>query len=113
MILHTDGNMHALDAHERSGTDTEFAALAKRVEAALIGQKYYELHWEKDGVIVERTVADAEVHEEHRGLLRVTLDDAVACWVSDPTCEIHIFANDDIYYVTREEAEEALREMSE
>ena len=110
MMRHTDGNMHALDAHERSGGDAEFEALAKQVEAALVGQAYYEL---RGDTVTTHTIGSAEVHEEYGGLLRVTIDDDVVCWVNDKTCEISTFADDDRYYVTREEAEEALREMSE
>lgn len=107
MIRHNDGNLHALDAHERLEADAEFEAMAREVERNLVGVKYYEL---KDDAVVERAVGSVEVHEEQRGLLRTTVDETVVCWVSEPTCEIYNFADDDRYYVTREEAEEAWME---
>lgn len=114
MIRHTDGNLHALDAHERSSDCNlhalaEFEAMAREVERNLVGVKYYEL---KGDAVVERAVESVEVHEEHRGLLRTTVDETVVCWVSEPTCEIYNFADDDRYYVTRDEAEEAVRETA-
>lgn len=114
MIRHTDGNLHALNEHEhereRSRAALEFDAFAKQVEDALVGQTYYEI---TDGVIVERVVESVTLDDDHHhGAVTVTLDETVTCHVNNATLDILCFKDDDRYYVTREEAEEAVREAA-